>query len=77
MAASGATILLLSIFLLEVFPRASFNQGHNIKRRVCLMFYVSFTKLIIYDLLLIVLKLMAVFGQYIEIKTKIKIIKMK
>ena len=35
------------------------------------MFYISFNKLIIYvNLLLIVLKLMAVFGQCIEIKTK-------
>ena len=28
-SASGATILLLPIFLLKVFPRTSFNQGHN------------------------------------------------
>ena len=34
------------------------------------MFYISFNKLIIYDLLLIALKLMAVFDQYIEIKIK-------
>ena len=34
------------------------------------MFYISFNKLIIYDLLLNGLKLMAVFGQYIEIKIK-------
>ena len=38
---------------------------------------LSFNKLIIYDLLLIALKLMAVFGQYIEIKLKTKIKTMK
>ena len=67
MAASRATIVLLLIFLLKVFPRASFNQGY---KRVYIMFSISFNKLIIYDLLLNGLKLMAVFGQYIKIKIK-------
>ena len=69
-AVSGTTILLLPIFLLIGFPRASFNQAHNTNHRVYVMLYRSFNKQIICNLLLIALTLMAFLVQYIQIKTK-------
>ena len=74
-AASGTTILLLPIFLLIGFPRASFNQAHT-NHRVYVMLYRSFHKQIISNLLLIALTLMAFLVQYIQIKTKTQKLKL-